>query len=76
MATAPDRTLLTAARIAMRYPHSPKEAAQRFGLSYSHLNAVTNGSLPLRDYTRQRLIENIRDEEIALADKICAENGW
>lgn len=76
MATAPDHTLLTAARIAMRYPHSPREAAQRFGMSTTTLHNITDGTVALSDRMRARLHEAIRDEELELADKICRECGW
>lgn len=51
-------------------------AHERFGLSKSYLWAIGAGTVLPGPKARQRILAALREEELALADRICEEWGW
>lgn len=61
---------------ALCVPGGADAAHERFGLSKSYLWAIGAGTVLPGVKARSRILDASHAEDLALADKICAEWGW
>lgn len=66
-------SLLHEIRIRTQWPGSAKKLACDLGISYGHLLNLRNGNAPIAKPTAKRILAKVREEDLALADRIEEE---